>query len=370
MTVDRDAPDIQQFLGATAPAPTQSGRPGALPIGLPMPRDRSTLFDPARAGARRASRRAAGSPSRSPTAGSSWPRRRACSPATCGPLHYFGRDLVLFRTERASPAVLDAHCPHLGAHLAVGRPGRGRLPSLPVPRLEVRRRVRPTASRSPTARAPASRPGPRPLVPDHRAQPHDLGLVPRRGRATRSTTCPRSPSSPTPTGSPIVVPRVRHRGLRPRTWPRTTSTSPTSGTCTAPTPSPRTSSSSTAPTSGRSAGRQLRARGLRPRSRRAAGQGLRHLPVVDHPDRRRATCTSAGCSPRPAPTVPTPLEQAADIVLRRGVSQDIPIWENKMYRRPAGDHQDREVILEHRRWSQQFYSNYDGDPATDVEDET
>lgn len=33
---------------------------------------------------------------------------------------YFGRDLVLFRTESGRAVVLDAHCPHLGAHLGVG----------------------------------------------------------------------------------------------------------------------------------------------------------------------------------------------------------------------------------------------------------
>lgn len=36
------------------------------------------------------------------------------------PLRYFGRDLVMFRTESGKPAVLDAHCPHLGAHLGHG----------------------------------------------------------------------------------------------------------------------------------------------------------------------------------------------------------------------------------------------------------
>ena len=34
--------------------------------------------------------------------------------------HYFGRELVVFRTEGGAPGVLDAYCPHLGAHLAVG----------------------------------------------------------------------------------------------------------------------------------------------------------------------------------------------------------------------------------------------------------
>ncbi|BAZ50088.1 Rieske (2Fe-2S) region [Nostoc sp. NIES-4103] len=36
------------------------------------------------------------------------------------PLHYFGRDLVAFRGEDNVVHVLDAHCPHLGANLAMG----------------------------------------------------------------------------------------------------------------------------------------------------------------------------------------------------------------------------------------------------------
>lgn len=34
--------------------------------------------------------------------------------------HYLGRDLVVFRGEDAAARVFDAHCPHLGAHLGVG----------------------------------------------------------------------------------------------------------------------------------------------------------------------------------------------------------------------------------------------------------
>lgn len=34
--------------------------------------------------------------------------------------HYFGQDLVVFRTATGAPAVLDAHCPHMGAHLGHG----------------------------------------------------------------------------------------------------------------------------------------------------------------------------------------------------------------------------------------------------------
>ena len=41
-------------------------------------------------------------------------------------LHYFGQDLVAFRDEEGEAHVLDAHCPHLGAHLAVGGRVEGR----------------------------------------------------------------------------------------------------------------------------------------------------------------------------------------------------------------------------------------------------
>ena len=36
------------------------------------------------------------------------------------PLRYFGRDLVLFRGQDGQAAVLDAYCPHMGAHLGYG----------------------------------------------------------------------------------------------------------------------------------------------------------------------------------------------------------------------------------------------------------
>ncbi len=36
------------------------------------------------------------------------------------PLQYFGRDLVLFRTESGEAKLLDAFCPHMGAHLGYG----------------------------------------------------------------------------------------------------------------------------------------------------------------------------------------------------------------------------------------------------------
>ncbi len=41
-------------------------------------------------------------------------------PGDVAPLHYLGRDLVLYRDEEGEAHVLDAHCRHLGAHLGYG----------------------------------------------------------------------------------------------------------------------------------------------------------------------------------------------------------------------------------------------------------
>ena len=41
-------------------------------------------------------------------------------PGQVRPLKYFGEDLVLFRTEAGSAHLMDAFCPHLGAHLGYG----------------------------------------------------------------------------------------------------------------------------------------------------------------------------------------------------------------------------------------------------------
>ena len=42
------------------------------------------------------------------------------APGAVVPLRYFGRDLVLFRTEAGEARILDAYCPHMGAHLGHG----------------------------------------------------------------------------------------------------------------------------------------------------------------------------------------------------------------------------------------------------------
>ena len=42
------------------------------------------------------------------------------APGEVRSIHYLGRDMVLFRTESGEAAVMDAYCPHLGAHLGYG----------------------------------------------------------------------------------------------------------------------------------------------------------------------------------------------------------------------------------------------------------
>ena len=41
-------------------------------------------------------------------------------PGEIKPLELFGRDLVLFRTKGGKAVVVNAHCPHLGAHVGIG----------------------------------------------------------------------------------------------------------------------------------------------------------------------------------------------------------------------------------------------------------
>jgi hypothetical protein len=49
----------------------------------------------------------------------------------------------------------------------------------------------------------------------------------------------------------------------------------------------------------------------------------------------------------------------AAVAFSTGVSQDLPIWENKRYiERPVVTKSEKK-LLEQRQWARQFYSNYD-----------
>ncbi len=52
-------------------------------------------------------------------------------PGELKPLHYFGREMVLFRTESGEAHVIDAFCAHLGAHLGYGGKVKGDAVSCP-----------------------------------------------------------------------------------------------------------------------------------------------------------------------------------------------------------------------------------------------
>ncbi|MCU1448821.1 MAG: (2Fe-2S)-binding protein [Acidimicrobiales bacterium] len=92
---------------------------GGAPAGLPMPRNADLLTD------------VAGRPRVTHFKGRRYPfpipngwfvvaESADLAAGEVRPLYYFGRDLVLYRTTAGEARVMDAHCMHLGAHLAVG----------------------------------------------------------------------------------------------------------------------------------------------------------------------------------------------------------------------------------------------------------
>ncbi|MFD0854841.1 Rieske 2Fe-2S domain-containing protein, partial [Actinomadura adrarensis] len=91
----------------------------AVPAGFPMPRDAEMLFDESRR--TRVIQRPGGRfPFPVPNGWFIVARSSEVEPGDIVPLYYFGRELVLYRGHDGAPYLVDAHCPHLGAHLAVG----------------------------------------------------------------------------------------------------------------------------------------------------------------------------------------------------------------------------------------------------------
>jgi nitrite reductase/ring-hydroxylating ferredoxin subunit len=121
MSARRLDPVTSTVLGETAMAMTEQSAAavGGRLIGLPMPRNMELCVDQSR---RPRARREAGPrfPFPVPNGWFIVARGADLVPGDVVPLHYFGRDLVLFRTDSAAPRLLNAYCAHLGAHLAVG----------------------------------------------------------------------------------------------------------------------------------------------------------------------------------------------------------------------------------------------------------
>lgn len=91
---------------------------GPMPLGLPMPTDRS-LLDPATP---RVRVRTVGDrfPFPVPNGWYCVATGAELAPGAVLARHYFGRDLAVYRTGDGQARVVDAYCAHLGAHLAVG----------------------------------------------------------------------------------------------------------------------------------------------------------------------------------------------------------------------------------------------------------
>jgi len=92
---------------------------GGLPAGLPMPRDPGLLTDMARR-QRVSTFDSERYPFPVPNGWFVVAEAAEIEPGEVRALRYFDRDLVLYRGAGGTPHVMDAHCPHLGAHLAVG----------------------------------------------------------------------------------------------------------------------------------------------------------------------------------------------------------------------------------------------------------
>ncbi len=109
-----DAPDTPDAVGAVAQ--TVDGDWDM--VGLPMPRNPS-LLDPAtpRIRVRTVTDRF---PFPVPNGWFVVALTDDLAPGDVSALHYFGRDLVLYRTADGDARLVDAYCAHLGAHLAVG----------------------------------------------------------------------------------------------------------------------------------------------------------------------------------------------------------------------------------------------------------
>jgi nitrite reductase/ring-hydroxylating ferredoxin subunit len=101
-----------------AQAPTLTGTVEHL-TGLPMPRRPDTVHD---LSLRTRVRRETGPrfPFPIPNGWFVVARADELAPGEVRSLFYFGRDLVLFRTADGTPRLVDAYCPHLGAHLGAG----------------------------------------------------------------------------------------------------------------------------------------------------------------------------------------------------------------------------------------------------------
>jgi phenylpropionate dioxygenase-like ring-hydroxylating dioxygenase large terminal subunit len=88
--------------------------------GFPMPRDAQALVDRSRRPIVRTATRERRFPFPVPNGWFIVSESRALEPGDIMPLHVFGRDVVLYRGSDGAARLVDAYCAHLGAHIGVG----------------------------------------------------------------------------------------------------------------------------------------------------------------------------------------------------------------------------------------------------------
>lgn len=113
---DSARPMASGIKGSARPAATEMDHGF---VGLPMPASKELVLDPAlRPHVRQVQGRRFPFPI--PNGWFIVARADEVAVGDVRPLSYFGRDLVVFRTESGDAHVVDAYCPHLGANFAMG----------------------------------------------------------------------------------------------------------------------------------------------------------------------------------------------------------------------------------------------------------
>jgi nitrite reductase/ring-hydroxylating ferredoxin subunit len=335
---------------------------GGLPAGLPMPRDGSTLTDLTKRrlvthfGERRY-------PFPVPNGWFVVAESADLEPGDVRALHYFDRDLVLYRTDDGEARLLDAHCPHLGAHLAVGGRVEGACLRCPfhgwtfdgadgtcveIPYGDVKHipprahaRAYPTLERNHMIWAWYHAKGGDPF--------YDVPVVPEFDDEAWTAPIVRSFEIRV-AAQDMAENNVDFSHFR---YVHGSDTIPNDEFVTD--------------------GTYKRAVGADGAFvREGFGLGLGVLRVRDYVTFLSSTTPRDAGSVHVRWVFTSPRAsgegaavEAADSFCD-GVSQDIPIWENKVYRDPPVVTKSEKLILEHRRWSQQFYSDWPASvaPAT------
>jgi len=132
------------------------------------------------------------------------------------PLAYFGGSLVLFRSESGEASVLDAFCPHLGAHLGYGGKVEGNCIRCPFHAWKFDRAGQ--CTEVPYAQKIPPKAKIKPWVVRELAGLISSGITPAARH--RSGTCRRFPSTDIPTG-PTTSAGAGRSARATKRWPKT-----------------------------------------------------------------------------------------------------------------------------------------------------